>query len=181
MVSETFAIIWVRWWFVASAVPSHLSPEPMLTGPSGTSVKFQEFVTTLMDLLHKSHSASDKYPTAPLCSRNVHTCTFLFQVVYCGIFDALWDLWDVTIKMVLVHNFPPLLLWWHQQWLMHSRSGPCNQFPSLITLVAWAAINVDQKLAMCIFLKDESVWFFLTHCSLLMPNGYINLGQLWLR
>ena len=35
---------------------------------------------------------------APLCNRNMHTCAhFCYKMVHCGIFYALWDLWDESL------------------------------------------------------------------------------------
>ena len=42
---------------------------------------------------------------APRCNRNVHTCAhFCYNVVHCGIFDTLCDLWDGFIQVMPFSN-----------------------------------------------------------------------------
>ena len=48
---------------------------------------------------HISHNA-------PFCNRNVHMCAhFCHRMMHCGIFDALWVLWDALVshKNVFCH------------------------------------------------------------------------------
>ena len=41
------------------------------------------------------HCISPVSYNAPFCKRNVHICAhFFYKMVHCGVFAALWDLWD---------------------------------------------------------------------------------------